>query len=77
MKSVNSLAETIYKLLISAPNGLVFTDRNDNVLARYSSDILGGTGVNLFFLGNLPTDPNNCSVGQVYRDGSTLKIKTS
>jgi hypothetical protein len=77
MRAVDRDAETIYNLLISAPNGLRFSDRNDNTLAQFSSDTIGGSNTAFVYFGSIPTDPNNCSVGQVYRDGSTLKIKTS
>lgn len=59
-------------------NGLVFSSTVNGVTTR---SIFTANGISLpystIFLENLPTNSADCSVGQVYRDGNTLKIKTS
>ena len=59
-------------------NGVVIgtvLDGTDTAAALLAAD---GSMLNasLLLLKNLPTDGSLCDTGQVYRDGSTLKIKT-
>jgi len=75
MRALNASQETIQILGMDALNGFSILDANGNKLSGLSESIMGGSGINHFYLGNIPTSADSAATGEVYNDNGTLKIK--